>query len=84
MCKPRFTSYLCLISLLLLVFLAAAARTDSLPDACCQDTAYQRTNDEYPYIAESLATGKDSRTDRACWVDAGASEVNAYEVDEYQ
>ena len=71
--------------MLLCVFLAAtAAGTYNFPAASSKQAANKWTNDEYPYVSYSLATGKYSRTDRACWVDAGASEVNAYEVDEYQ
>ena len=42
----------------------------------------QGTYDEYPQLAQSLATLEESRTDRAGGVDAGSCVVNAYKVNQ--
>ena len=57
---------------------------DGFPAEGCDDAANKWSYDEYPKFRESLATFEESRTDRTGWVDRGASEVDAYEMDENQ
>ena len=57
---------------------------NGFPAACRDDAADEWPYDEYPEFRESLATLEESRTDRTGWVDRGASEVDAYEMDENQ
>ena len=76
---PRHKGWQGMVIVLLLV-----VRADELPDESSAGATYEWTNDEYPELAESLATLEESRTDGASRVNAGARVVDAYEVDEYE
>ena len=57
---------------------------DGLPANGCDDAADEWTYDEYPQLREGLTTFEECWADRTGWVNRGACELDAYEVDENQ
>ena len=55
---------------------------NDLPAGGCYDSADEGANDKYPELCKSLASFEEGRTDASGGVDASASVVDAYQVDE--
>ena len=66
----------------LLLALLTLVAADDAPDDGSADGSDEGTYDEHPQLLQSLATLEQSGTDGTGGVDASASEVDAYEVDE--